>query len=97
MDKLELIEEWGRERGLDKADSTHQLTKLIEEVGELATAHNKNRRDDVIDSLGDSVVVLTIYAMQNGLSLSDCIDEAYDTIKNRKGKMQNGVFVKDGD
>lgn len=92
-----LIEQWAKDRGLDKSNSDKQLIKLSEEVGELAEAHNKEWKDKQIDSIGDTFVVLTIYALQNGLRIDDCIKEVYDTIKDRDGKMVDGVFVKDGD
>jgi len=66
-------------------------------MGELAEAHNKGYRDKQIDSIGDIFVVLTIYALQNGLHLDECVKEAYNTIKNRIGKMVDGVFVKNSD
>lgn len=97
MDMVEAIEGWAKERGLDKSDSSKQLIKLVEEVGELSEAHNKGWRDKQVDSLGDIFVVLTIYALQNDLHMDDCIDEAYETIKNRTGETVNGVFVKDAD
>lgn len=97
INMVEAIEGWAKERGLDKSDSSKQLIKLVEEIGELSEAHNKGWRDKQIDSLGDIFVVLTIYALQNGLHLDDCVKEAYNTIKNRTGKTKDGVFIKDGD
>lgn len=97
MDDIKLIEQWAEERGLDKSSSDKQMIKLQEEVGELAEAHNKGWKDKQVDSLGDIFVVLTIYAMQNNLHLEYCIKESYETIKERKGKTVNGVFVKQGD
>lgn len=97
MDYIKAIEAWAKNRGLDKTSSDKQLIKLIEEVGELSEAHNKCYRDKQIDSIGDIFVVLTIYALQNNLHLDDCVKEAYNTIKDRHGKMIDGVFVKDGD
>ena len=97
MDYIKSIEAWDKNRGLDKTSSDKQLIKLVEEVGELAEAHNKEWRDKQIDSLGDIFVVLTIYALQNDLRIDDCIKEAYNTIRNRNGKMIDGVFVKSED
>ena len=97
MDYIKAIEIWASRRGLDKTNPDKQLIKLVEEVGELAEAHNKDWRDKQIDSIGDIFVVLTIYALQNGLYLDDCVKEAYDTIKDRNGKMIDGVFVKSSD
>lgn len=97
MDYVKSAEAWAIHRGLDKANSDKQLIKLVEEIGELAEAHNKGYRDKQIDSIGDIAVVLAIYALQKGLHLDDCVKEAYNTIKNRTGKTKNGVFIKDGD
>ena len=97
MNYIKAIEIWAIRRGLDKTNSDKQLIKLTEEIGELAEAHNKEWRDKQIDSIGDIFVVLTIYALQNGLHLDDCVKEAYDTIKDRNGKMVDGVFVKNSD
>ena len=97
MDYYKSIESWATHRGLDKTNPDKQLIKLVEEMGELAEAHNKGYRDKQIDSIGDIFVVLTIYALQNGLHLDECVKEAYNTIKNRTGKMVDGVFVKNSD
>ena len=97
MNYIKTVEIWATRRGLDKTNSDKQLIKLIEEVGELSEAHNKEWRDKQIDSIGDIFVVLTIYALQNNLHLDDCVKEAYDTIKDRQGKMIDGVFVKNSD
>ena len=94
---IKSVEAWATHRGLDKTNSDKQLIKLIEEVGELSEAHNKEWRDKQIDSIGDIFVVLTIYALQNDLRIDDCIKEAYNTIKDRNGKIVDGVFVKDED
>lgn len=97
MNYTKSIEAWAKNRGLDKTNSDKQLIKLVEEVGELAEAHNKGYQDKQIDSIGDIFVVLTIYALQNNLHLDNCVKEAYDTIKDRHGKMIDGVFVKNSD
>jgi len=91
------IREWAEERGLDKSSSDKQLIKLQEELGELAEAHNKGYQDKVKDSLGDMFVVMTIYAMQNKINIEGCVELAYNTIAKRRGKMVDGVFVKEED
>jgi len=54
--------------------------------------------EDVADALGDIVVVLTIMARQLGVGpLTACVEGAYEQIKDRKGKLINGVFVKEED
>lgn len=91
------IVQWAIDRGLDKADPAKQMLKLIEEVGELASGIAKNKHDVIVDSIGDVVVVLTILSKQLGLDIDKCTEMAYNEIANRKGKLVNGVFVKEVD
>ena len=91
------IEKWAIERNLNTADPAKQTIKLGEEFGELCQGIAKNNIDQVKDSIGDMYVVLTILSMQLGLNIEDCISRAYAEIKDRKGKMVNGVFVKEED
>ena len=89
------IRDWADQRGIYKdGDSKTQLIKLQEEVGELAKAVLENDKPEIVDAIGDSVVVLTNLAELSNLRIEDCIDSAYDEISNRKGKMINGTFVK---
>lgn len=97
MKLTELIREWATIRGLKDADKNAQFVKLIEEVGELASGMARNNYPQIIDSIGDIYVVLTILAMQLNLDIEACIEQAYFEIKDRKGKMVNGVFVKESD
>jgi len=90
------IRQWARERGLyDEGDSKTQLIKLQEEMGELAKATLENDEPEIIDAIGDMVVVLTNLAHLNNVYIESCIAEAYKVISKRKGKMINGTFVKD--
>ena len=89
------IRSWAMVRGIyDKGNSHTQYVKLMEEAGELARALLKNDKPEVIDSIGDMVVVLTNLAKLEKLDIEDCIDNAYQTISKRTGKMVNGTFVK---
>ena len=89
------IRDWAKERGIfDKGDSKTQYVKLQEEAGELAKALLNNDKAEVIDAIGDIVVVLTNLAHLEGLKIEDCIQSAYDVIKSRQGKMVNGTFIK---
>ena len=66
----------------------------MEESGELADALLKNNDSEIIDAIGDMVVVLTNLAELRGYSIESCVLSAYNTIKSREGKMVNGTFVK---
>lgn len=91
------IEEWARERGLDTASPDKQMLKLGEEYGELCQGLAKNNASQVYDSIGDMYVVMVILSMQLGVSVEECVSYAYDEIKDRRGKMVDGVFVKEAD
>ena len=90
------IRDWAQERGLyDSGNTVTQYVKLQEECGELAKALLKDDQPEVIDSIGDIVVVLTNLAHQRGTHIETCISSAYNEIKGRTGQMINGTFVKD--
>src|SRR5690625_2926812 len=95
MNLTEKIKRWAKDRNLDTADPNKQMLKLVEELGELAEGMAKGRMDEIEDAIGDMYVVLTILSMQLNLDIEDCISLAYQEIKDRKGKMINGVFVKE--
>ena len=91
----DLIRQWADERGIYRnGDAKTQFIKLQEETGELARAILKNNREELIDAIGDAVVVLTNLAALEGLKIEDCVVAAYDVIKSRQGSMINGTFVK---
>ena len=72
-----------------------QLLKAVSELGELADATIKNDKDGIVDAVGDVVVCLINYCALQDINLVDCLEIAYDQIKNRKGTLlENGVFVK---
>lgn len=96
-DITELIKKWAIDRNVVSGDVKSQMVKLLEEAGELATGINKDKRELIIDSIGDVYVVLVILCMQLGLDINDCIKAAYGEIKDRKGKLVNGLFVKEKD
>ena len=96
QDIFENIRTWAKDRGLyEKGDPMVQYVKLQEECGELAKALLKRDEPEVIDAIGDIVVVLTNLAHQKGYKIEDCINSAYEVINKRTGKMINGTFVKD--
>ena len=90
------IREWAQDRGLyDKGNAHTQYVKLQEEAGELAKALLKEDKPEIIDAIGDMVVVLTNLSHMQGVTIEHCIDSAYKVISKRTGKMINGTFVKD--
>ena len=97
-ERFDLIRDWAATRGLYQQGNPHtQYVKLQEEAGELAKALLKNDQPEIVDAIGDMVVVLTNLAHLQGYDIEYCIDEAYKVIATRTGKMINGTFVKDAD
>jgi NTP pyrophosphatase (non-canonical NTP hydrolase) len=97
-ERFDLIRDWAATRGLYQQGNPHtQYVKLQEEAGELAKALLKNDQPEIVDAIGDMVVVLTNLAHLQGYDIEHCIDEAYKVIAARTGKMINGTFVKDAD
>jgi len=93
--RFDLIRTWASDRGIyDQGNSHTQYVKLMEEAGELAEALLKNDKYEIKDAIGDMVVVLTNLAVLEGMQIESCIESAYQEIANRKGKMENGTFVK---
>ena len=91
-----LIRSWHHDRNLiEGATDKDQYMKLIQEAGELSDNICKGR--DISDDVGDMMVVLINIMERNGLSMEHCLQVAYNDIKDRKGKMIDGVFIKEGD
>jgi NTP pyrophosphatase (non-canonical NTP hydrolase) len=87
------IEAWANARGITSPQS--QLLKFFEEGGELASALLKNKEEDEKDAVGDVLVTLIIYCKLRNINLAECLSLAWEQIKNRTGKTQGGIFVKD--
>jgi NTP pyrophosphatase (non-canonical NTP hydrolase) len=95
---VEQVRGWASDRNLILgSDPKSQLLKTMSELGELADGINKNRRAEIIDGIGDTIVTLIIVAAQYGLTIEECLQMAYNEIKDRKGRMENGVFIKEAD
>lgn len=91
--------QWGTDRGLyDPMNGSHpiaQLDKLKEELEELEIALKGVSQYEVMDAIGDMMVVLTHIAKMADTDLFTCYTAAYLEIKDRKGRMVNGIFVKE--
>ena len=90
------IKRWHHDRNLiEGSDDKSQFAKLIQEAGELSDNICKGK--DIRDDCGDIMVVLINIMERNNIGLEECLEVAYNDIKDRKGKMVDGVFVKEGD
>ena len=93
---IEHIAGWHHDRNLiEGSTDKDQFCKLIQEAGELSDSICKGK--DVADDIGDMIVVLINIAERNNLSISSCLEQAWNDIKDRKGQMVDGVFVKEAD
>jgi len=97
MDKLiENVRIWADQKNLlKKENSKAQMLKVLEEIGETAGALLKKNNKELIDGLGDSFVTLIILCYQLDLEPKDCLQTAWNEIKNRKGKTVNGTFIRE--
>lgn len=77
------------EGSTDKA----QLLKLLEEFNELSDSVSNGR--DIKDDVGDMLVVMINICERNNTTLYECLEVAYNDIKDRKGRMVDGIFVKE--
>ena len=96
IEDVNRIKQWHHDRNLiDGSDDKTQFAKLIQEAGELSDNICKGK--DISDDIGDMIVVLINIAERNDLSLTECVRQAWDDIKDRKGQMRDGVFIKEED
>ncbi|CAB5207257.1 NTP-PPase_u3 domain containing protein [uncultured Caudovirales phage] len=88
---------WGEDRGIvQNSTPAAQAKKTLEELDELYTAIRNNDREEMIDAYGDILVTLIMGCACADLDLVDCLDHAFQQIKDRKGYLgADGIFVKD--
>ena len=88
---------WSMDRKIIPNAKPHtQLLKAFSEMGELADAEIKGNIPDMKDAIGDVIVCLINYCELHDLDMIECLQGAYNEIKDRTGTMlENGVFVKD--
>ena len=96
------INHWADERDLKQADPKIQRMRVTEEVGEIRDVLLKPTKFNepqtaLKDAIGDTLVTIIVLAHQLDLVVTECLGIAYEEIKNRKGKMINGTFVKEDD
>lgn len=92
-----LVLAWAEQKGiLQNGTTIAQAGKTMEECTELMVAIARRDDDEIIDALGDILVTIIIQAEMQGVSLTECLESAYNVIAKRTGVMVNGQFVKDG-
>lgn len=95
-DVEKLVTKWAEDRLIfEQSNIIFQCDKLKEEYDELVTACMSHSLDDIVDAIGDMMVVLTMISHMVNKDLFTCYTAAYLQIKDRKGKMVDGLFVKE--
>jgi NTP pyrophosphatase (non-canonical NTP hydrolase) len=90
------VKDWHHDRNLiEGSTDKDQTLKLLQELGELSDSVCKGK--DIRDDIGDMLVVMINIAERHGFSITECLEKAWEDIKDRKGKMVDGIFVKEGD
>lgn len=105
------IIQWAKDKGIN--EPTSQAMKTIEEAEELHDAVGNlqvteedslepdhwfyGTKDNVKLELGDVLITLIIQAHLQGTTVRECLELAWNKIKDRKGKTVNGQFVKEED
>lgn len=94
---IDSVEEWADDRGIVAFSTPQaQLLKAVSELGELCDAEIKDDFWGVMDSVGDTLVCLIIYCKMKNIGIDACLAQAYEEIKNRKGKVvEGGAFVRE--
>ena len=95
---ISLIRQWGTDRNIigpnAKATIHTQFEKLREEFMELEDAIVREDQHELVDAIGDCTVVLILLAELAGVSFETCLVAAFEEIRDRKGSMIDGCFVK---
>ena len=88
---------WAQARQIiPNSTPTAQYMKAQSEMGELADALMKKDMEATKDAVGDVLVCLINMCALLDIDMVECLDGAYNQIKNRKGTLlPSGVFVKE--
>ena len=90
------VAQWGADRMITKnGSSMSQGIKTLEETTELLDALNTNNKPMIKDAIGDIIVTLVMVAEIEGVTIEECLAQAYDEIKDRRGYLRaDGTFMK---
>jgi NTP pyrophosphatase (non-canonical NTP hydrolase) len=91
------IDGWFDDRGItENGKPLAQAIKTLEETTELLDAIQKNDKYEMMDAVGDIYVTLRGVCLTAGFEFGECVNQAYDEIKDRKGYLTpEGTFVKE--
>jgi len=95
MNTTQLIRNWVHARNIHTAHPKDQFLKVVEEVGEIGAGLARGDKELIMDAVGDTYVTLVALCETMEISIEECIEVAYDAIKDRTGRLVDGVFIKD--
>lgn len=95
LNTTQLIRNWVHARNIHTAHPKDQFLKVVEEVGEIGAGLARGDKELIMDAVGDTYVTLVALCETMEISIEECIDVAYDAIKDRTGRLVDGVFIKD--
>ena len=93
----ELIKKWVIENKLDKEEEKELLIFLLAPLCKLLNNTYSKTKEEIGGAIGGVFVALTTLSLKYGVEINDCIKSAYEEIKDQKGKLVNGLFVKEED
>ena len=79
---------------LKKLNNFDYQRDFMEDLG-MPPENEEDILAEVKDGIGDMLVTIVLFAKMVELDTTDCLNAAYDVIKQRTGKMVDGQFVKD--
>lgn len=96
INEFEPVRKWAEERDIFTEGTVEgQFKKLKEEVKEVREAIDSDNDKEFIDAIGDTIISAINLAKIKGYDAEFCVNSAFKEIKDRKGKMIKGTFVKE--
>ena len=96
-ERKQVIEWMNAKQLFDRSSPLMQMEKMIEEVYELEHEVRGHNRSTVEDELGDVLFTAVVQAGMWNLDPTECLAKAVKKVISRKGKMINGIYVKESD
>lgn len=78
-------------------DCVKHVKELLDDLYGRGRIKTDKTGETLADAIGDTVTVLINHAERNKLTLAECLRTSYMEIKDRGGRMIDGLFVKESD
>jgi len=99
LDKnIEELENLQNEYYKNEENLKYSFMWLQSDIGDVAKSIIRDKKDKLIDSVGNVVNDLEAFCRWQNLDFKECISKSWNEIKYRKGILnENGIFVKEED